>query len=249
MKKTVGHVSPLEHVDPWENAAERSDHPASRQERGRLFFSTSFLSLLLLLALAGVLLHPTASPLSGGGAERPRLDGRTLAPGPLDPVATHVVHAVADSLTARVTGGLPDLAPEATDVTRERATARLVNLTATDMTDATPATPSSPAKTASPPTCWRLQGYWPFRECAQVAGLACADAAAVWPSEAACCVARAAFAEGCQTPPSPPCFTVDSYYPRRTCRRDDALCRRGWGVYGNETACCRAGAAHPQGCN
>jgi hypothetical protein len=54
-----------------------------------------------------------------------------------------------------------------------------------------------------------------------------------WPSKDACCAASSsgAFGEqGCSAgPPPTPCWLVDTYWPQRTCRRDDdvAVCNRG----------------------
>ena len=51
-----------------------------------------------------------------------------------------------------------------------------------------------------------------------------------WDAKEACCAKGGAFAEGCSTIPTPvPCFLVDTYYPARSCRKEEdiAVCNRG----------------------
>jgi hypothetical protein len=51
-----------------------------------------------------------------------------------------------------------------------------------------------------------------------------------WQNQDACCANGGAFGEGCSAAPAPvPCFVVDSYYPDRSCRKEEdiAVCNRG----------------------
>ena len=68
-------------------------------------------------------------------------------------------------------------------------------------------------------------------------------------SEEQCCKPGAAFDQGCSEPVGPDCFVVDSYWPLRTCKRDNSKCYQGWGVYKTIEACCEPGAAHEKGCS
>ena len=66
----------------------------------------------------------------------------------------------------------------------------------------------------------------------------------VFPSEAACCVAGAAFPTGCaaavELAPEPGCFVVDTWFPARLCRASRTLCGRDSGVnsYASLQECC-----------
>ncbi|MEW5314287.1 MAG: hypothetical protein WDW38_005795 [Sanguina aurantia] len=108
-------------------------------------------------------------------------------------------------------------------------------------------------QTLSAKPCWVVDTYYPSRLC-RVSNTLCqaGSGSQAYDTKDQCCAANAAFTEGCSVSiPPTPCYTVDAYWPSRTCKLETemAVCNRGWGVYPTSDVCCSPNVAFPEGCS
>lgn len=86
-------------------------------------------------------------------------------------------------------------------------------------------------QTLSAKPCWVVDTYYPSRLC-RVSNTLCqaGSGSQAYDTKDQCCAANAAFTEGCSVSiPPTPCYTVDAYWPSRTCKLETemAVCNRG----------------------